>query len=231
MKQLALRRFLWMLAAAIALPALGGCPNAAGPDNGGNNPPTASFVDYSVSGAGTTAVNGNYQQNGTSEGRLKYDQASGSYYLYFITASDVGPEDPYWVLHDSLGDQLLVVAYYNSDGTVFNAPESAWIVGNGAPNAPTVSRTAITGTLSVGNTLTGNYQYSDPDGDPEGSSTYQWYRFGNGTDTTGGTALGTALTHTVVAADSGNYLRLQVTPVDDQGLAGTPALSGAVAIP
>ena len=232
MKQVRPRWVLWILTAAGALLVLAACCNHAGPgpDDSTNTPPTAAFVDYTVSGAGTSAVDGDYQQNGINEGRPRYDRVGGGGYLYYITASDAS-ETPFWVLHDVLGDQISIVQYYNGDGTALNAPESMWSVGNGNPDAPSVQRVAITGTLSVGQTLTGHYQFDDPDGDAEGASTYQWYRFANATDTTGGTALGTALTYQVVAADSTNFLRLEVTPVDDRGLAGTPVLSGAVAIP
>ena len=40
----------------------------------------------------------------------------------------------------------------------------------------------------------------------------------------------TAISYTTVAADSGSWLRLEVTPVDSKGLAGSPALSEAVGV-
>jgi hypothetical protein len=188
-------------------------------------------VDYTASGAGTSTVDGNYRENGSNEDRPKYEHLLGAGYLiYYLFATDAG-EAGTWVIRDQIGTTIGDSMYYNGDSTAATAPESTWDNVLGSFPGPSVQRVAITGTLSVGETLTGHYQFDDPDGDAEGASTYQWYRFANATDTTGGTALGTALTYQVVAADSTNFLRLEVTPVDDRGLAGTPVLSGAVAIP
>jgi hypothetical protein len=73
--------------------------------------------------------------------------------------------------------------------------------------APVASAVSISGTPTVGQTLTGHYTYSDPDGDPEGSSTFAWLR--------GGVAItgATALTYTLVTADAGAGISFRVTPV------------------
>jgi hypothetical protein len=79
---------------------------------------------------------------------------------------------------------------------------------------PTATSLNITGSLTVGSTLTGNYTYSDADGDLQGASTFQWYR---ATDAlgTGSTAIAgaTSQTYTVVHADSSFYISFQVVPV------------------
>jgi hypothetical protein len=112
------------------------------------------------------------------------------------------------------------------------APEGDWSLGTGDDPGPNVQRWAIIGTLAENEILTGHYNYSDPDGDDEGGTTFQWYRFTTATetDTANGTAIvgATGSTYQLQAADASNYLRLQVTPVDALGLAGTPVLSGAV---
>ena len=99
----------------------------------------------------------------------------------------------------------------------------------GAATGPTAFNVTVTGTFEVGNTLTGTYDFTNPNG-TEGTSTFQWYR-GN---TLGGvfTAIpgATALTYQASASDSGRYLRLGVTPVGGDTTAGVEALSAPVLI-
>jgi hypothetical protein len=102
-------------------------------------------------------------------------------------------------------------------------------------NAPVVTfnNPPITGSKAVGGTLTASYVFSDPDGDLEGASKYQWYRFLNDTDVTGGEAIpgATARSHTTVDPDdTDKWLRVEVTPVDALGTEGTPVLSGPVQV-
>jgi LruC domain-containing protein len=197
-----------------------------------NTPPTASFNDLQVSSAVTPGVNGYYRENGANEDRPKYDRVGSGYYLYILATRDFGFR---WVLHGSIlpsGSSLGDATYYSSSVTD-TAPTGTWtpILGT---DTPSVQRYAITGSLSVGGVLTGTYSYSDAENDPQGTSLCQWYRFDTSTATSGGTACAGAgaatLSYTVVATDSGKYLRLQVTPVDAGGDAGSPVLSGAVKI-
>jgi VCBS repeat-containing protein len=81
-----------------------------------------------------------------------------------------------------------------------------------ANSAPTVSNLSIIGTAEVGFTLTGNYTYSDADGDPEGSSTFAWLRNGTPIDGTNATS------YTLIAADQGTTVRFRVTPVAQSGV-------------
>ncbi|MBK9240489.1 MAG: Ig-like domain-containing protein [Acidobacteria bacterium] len=91
-------------------------------------------------------------------------------------------------------------------------------------SAPTATGVSITGTLTVGQVLTGVYTYGDVDGDAEGASTFRWLR--NGT-----TVVGTSSTYTIVAADSGQAITFEVTPVAATGTSpGAPATSGAATI-
>jgi hypothetical protein len=92
-----------------------------------------------------------------------------------------------------------------------------------ANTAPTATSVAITGTVEVGQQLTGTYTYNDADSDAEGSSTYRWLRdtvaiFG-----------ATAQTYTLVAADQGTSIVFEVTPVALTGVSpGTAVASAAV---
>lgn len=88
-------------------------------------------------------------------------------------------------------------------------------------SAPIASSIAISGTATVGETLTGSYVYSDADGQPEGNSTFQWYR--NGSPIAGATGL----TYDLVPSDGGASIALGVTPSAQLGVPqeGAEALS------
>lgn len=106
---------------------------------------------------------------------------------------------------------------------VSNAPSLTTVPGNTAPTASSVS---FTGTLQVGQTLTGSYSYSDSESDPESGSTYKWYRSDNNSGTNK-TAIGaaTSQTYTLQSADAGKYISFEVTP-NDGTIAGTAVESG-----
>jgi hypothetical protein len=207
--------------------------SCANPPDMVNDPPVANFYDFQASGAFTAEVNGYYRENGTNEGRLKYDQVGGSYYLFYLDPIDFGTQ-AYWSIQDTIDTTLLDAMYYNGDSTSATAPTDLWSLVLGGDPPPDVQRVAITGTLTEGQTLTGHYLYTDPDGDAENvaATTLQWYRFMDVTETD--TAIGTAIpgatdpSYTLVLADANMFLRLQVIPVDTLGLAGSPVLSGAV---
>jgi hypothetical protein len=97
-------------------------------------------------------------------------------------------------------------------------------VSNSAPTADNVSINDDNGgSVVVGDTLRGEYLYSDIDGDPEGATSFRWLR--------NGSAIGgaTSQTYTLVAADSGQNISFEVTPVAQSGTAqGVPALSGSL---
>ncbi len=114
------------------------------------------------------------------------------------------------------------------------AVESAW-TGAVAPAeaAPTATGAAITGTLQVGETLTGSYTYSDINGDAEGSTTFKWYSANNSSGSGKTTIPGaTAKDYVLQPGDLGKYISFEVTPVAAAGIAqGTPvesAWTGAV---
>jgi len=91
-------------------------------------------------------------------------------------------------------------------------------------SAPTATSVSITGTLTVGQILTGQYTYGDVNADLEGASTFRWLR--NGT-----TAVGTSATYTLVAADAGQSITFEVTPLAATGTSpGAPATSDGVTI-
>jgi hypothetical protein len=94
-----------------------------------------------------------------------------------------------------------------------------------AEAAPVASNVRITGTTKVGLILTGGYDYSDINGDMEGTSMFQWYRSDN-TSGTGKAAIAgaTGLTYTLKEMDLGKYISFEVTPI-----AQTGSITGAAA--
>ena len=102
-------------------------------------------------------------------------------------------------------------------------------------NAPTATSVSIDGTVAVGSVLTGKYTYSDANGDPEGTSTFKWYRADNAAGTTNKTVIAgaTAKTYTPVAADRHKYLVFEVTPKSATGIpdTGVPASAVSAQVP
>lgn len=92
-----------------------------------------------------------------------------------------------------------------------------------APVEPVASDVSISGYLYVGETLTGSYTYSDPDGSAEGTSTFRWLRDGVAIDGA------TGETYELVEDDEGADITFEVTPVSvSEPTTGTPVVSDAV---
>lgn len=91
--------------------------------------------------------------------------------------------------------------------------------------APTASAVSISdgngGQAVVGDTLTGNYTYSDANGDTEGTSTYRWLRESSAI------AGATGRTYVLVAADVGHRITFEVTPVAVVGASPGTAVASA----
>ena len=105
-----------------------------------------------------------------------------------------------------------------------NCRASASTITVTVPSAPTVTSVSITGTLAVGQVLSGQYTYSDADSDAEGTSTFRWRRNAS-------TTVGTSSTYTLVAADAGQTITFEVTPVATTGPSpGSAATSNGVII-
>ena len=93
-------------------------------------------------------------------------------------------------------------------------------------SAPAASGASIVGGMLVGDSLSGDYNFSDPDNDRD-DSTYQWYRSGKSNGTNLKSIEGaTSDSYNVVGNDKGKYLYFEVTPVDEHGLSGPTIISG-----
>lgn len=118
---------------------------------------------------------------------------------YTVTSADSGTVIRFEVLPGAAGGTSPGVATVSADLNIINV-------------VPVASPPTITGTPNVGEVLTGNYSYSDFDGDFEGLSAYSWLR--DGAAITGATSQ----TYTLVDADSSATITFEVTPVALSGL-------------
>ncbi|SEW35473.1 Ig-like domain (group 3), partial [Roseivirga pacifica] len=82
-------------------------------------------------------------------------------------------------------------------------------------NPPLATNLGILGNLVVGEQLTADYDFSDPQSDTESGSTFKWYRADDASGTNKAAIAGaTTKTYTLVSADAGKFLSFEVTPSD-----------------
>lgn len=87
-----------------------------------------------------------------------------------------------------------------------------------ANNAPTATNVAFTGSLFVGQTLTGSYTYNDVENNPEGASTFRWYRADNASGLNEAAINGAnSSTYTLTNNEIGKFIRFSVTPISTEG--------------
>jgi large repetitive protein len=79
---------------------------------------------------------------------------------------------------------------------------------------PTAANVNVSGTLQIGQVLTGSYLYADLDSDPESGTTYKWYRSDNAGGTNKVALSATGQTYTLIAADQAKFISFEVTPRD-----------------
>ena len=124
--------------------------------------------------------------------------------------------------YSNLSGGTHVVTASVTDNGGLPANDQITITVNSPPVATSVTITPP-GAITEGQTLTGNYSYSDPENDPQGTSTFQWLR--NNTAITNATNQSYILT----AADVGNTVSFEVTPVAQTGASpGTSVTSAPV---
>jgi len=227
---------------ALLVVVLAACPNPTTPPAGDNNPPSASFppTGYQVNGAGSSAVDGNYTQTDTFDTFPVYSHSGGSYVLYnYWTSPDYLQ---HWQLNtavpmDGADADLLPdipvdtdIPYYGPGAPT--SPEGTYATGSTSgytSPGPTVLRMPISGETAVGSTMTAHYNFSDPDGDGD-ASTFQWQRSPDASTWTDIFGATTVDYDTVDPDDTNKYLRIEVTPVDARGAAGTPVLSDPIQV-
>ncbi|MBN8706159.1 MAG: lamin tail domain-containing protein [Bacteroidetes bacterium] len=208
-----------------------------------NDAPTASAVSFSgtltqgetLTGAytygdtesdpeGTSTFKWYRSNDGAGSGKAAIGGATSS--TYVLQAGDVTKFISFEVTP--------VASTGTATGTAVESAINVSAVQAASNNSPVASSVTFSGTLTEGQLLTGSYSYSDIEGNPEGISTFKWYRSTDGLGN-GKTAIGSATssTYTLQAADISKYISFEVTPVATAGtLTGSPvesALQGAIA--
>jgi hypothetical protein len=115
-------------------------------------------------------------------------------------------------------------------GNLYNHPNiTIPLSGTGfVDTAPTATGVAVSGPPVIYQTLSGDYVFSDPDGDAEGSSVLKWYRVVNQTPVQIPDA--TESTYTIQDEDLGLPIVFEVTPYDEHGMPGN-AVSSTPTVP
>ena len=185
------------------------------------------------------------ESNQSSVGYTFAGAEVGTTYNYIISSSGGGSNVTGSGTIGTAADQITGIDLSGlGDGTITLSVTLADAAGNtGSSNTdtstkdtndpPTASSISVSGTLTVGELLTGNYTYTDPDTDPESGTSYKWYR-SDDNGGTGKTAISgaNAQQYTLQAADQGKYISFEVTPNDGM-VAGTTeesALEGPVKV-
>ena len=87
---------------------------------------------YTVSGAGSSEVNGTYARNGDNNGKPRYTYNTN----YDLIYASIGSK---WVITYG-NDQDWMHAYYYTDDAGETPPSTGWTASNGTPPAPTVTQ-------------------------------------------------------------------------------------------
>ena len=183
---------------------------------------TYSFHDAENDGEGASLYQ--WYRSSSPGGTPNSPIAGATSKIYMLTSSDVG---------QYINFEVTPVA---SAGTTTGVAVKGTWTAQITNDPPTVSSVTINGTTKVGNILSGEYTYSDNEGDVEGSSAYKWYRATNASGT-GRTRIIGANTkyYQLTNADFNMYILFMVTPVaqtgSSPGLADSTSWTGPVTNP
>lgn len=180
----------------------------------GNYPPVAQAVTV-VTGAGSDAVNGTYVRGTeTQNGYPVYRLAGTDYRIY----GEFTGEGIDWFIDDDLDSSAVHYFTGSSSSSAPTASNEDWLVGSAGTPIPPSSLGEIQSDFGNpfevydGDTVSPNYVFVDPDGDDEGSTTYQWYSSDSATGTYAAIPGATSREYTVGPPDDGLYLKVLVTP-------------------
>ena len=187
----------------------------------GNYPPTASDIEITgLMNIGNT-VTGTYTYNdleGDQEGNTVFawyraDDASGEEEIKIDGANE---KDYTITIEDALKYIAFEVTPVAQTGTTQGTPARSQY--EAVVNAPPVATNVeISGTLSVGKTLTAVYDYFDPENDPEGETEIKWYRARNASEADL-EAIHEGVNYILTIEDENKFIQIQVTPA---ALSGT----------
>jgi hypothetical protein len=173
-------------------------------------PPGLTNGTSAISLSWPVANGGNHGDNNAYKGITSGTKSALLTEITKIANWNYSETDNYKLTTASAGTNLLSGNVYLTAFTI-NAPN----------NVPTATNVSNTGTLQVGQTLTGTYSYADADNNPENGSTYKWYRADDAIGTNkNAIASATAVTYLLVLADLNKFISFEVTP-NDGTAAGT----------
>ncbi|MBD8487375.1 gliding motility-associated C-terminal domain-containing protein [Echinicola sp. CAU 1574] len=220
-------------------------------DQGGNTGSTESDNSAVLDKTAPSGYVATFDQdpiNGTNETAVSFSFTGaevGAIYSFTISSSGGGTNISGSGTVATASDQITGIDLSGlGDGTITLSVSLSDAAGNtGSPNtdtstkdtneAPTASALSISGALTVGEQLTGNYTFMDPDSDPENGSSYKWYRSDDNAGTNK-TAISGAIAqqYTLQAVDQGKYISFEVTPNDGTEIGTTveSALNGPVKV-
>lgn len=184
-----------------------------------DNAPVAGSVSISGSPVKVGKVLiGSYQYSdteGDTEGSSQYQWYTGTNSVGAGSAPLAGANSISYQLTNAeigkyIGFSVVPVAQVGSSpGTMVTT--TTW-VGPVTNDPPVATINPVTGSLNVGGLLTGNYVYSDAEGDIQGGSTYQW----SSSPVSGGIfnpiAGETGTGHIITMSEQGYYFKFSVTP-------------------
>jgi hypothetical protein len=127
----------------------------------------------------------------------------------------------------------LAVLTNNSESTLYaaflesNGVNQVRVVSLGPSNqAPVASDVEFTGTLKAGHTLTGDYTYTDEEGDAEGATAFKWYTADDAAGLNKQAIDGAvSATLALTATEANKYIIFEVTPAASAGTAKGRAVS------
>ncbi|MCF6212654.1 MAG: Ig-like domain-containing protein, partial [Flavobacteriaceae bacterium] len=197
-----------------------------------NIPPSATNVTFTGTVKVAQTLTGSYTYTDTEN-----NTESGSTYKWYRSDDNTGTNKTAisgatattYTLVATDAHKYISFEVTPKDGTAFGtaveSPLQAVV-----NSVPTVTSVTFTGTVKVGQQLTGNYTYADADNDTESGSTFKWYRSDDNTGTNKTAISGaTATTYTLVTADAHKYISFEVTPKDGTAF-GTPVESPLQAV-
>lgn len=196
-----------------------------------NSPPVAAIGAITGSLNAGSAITGHYTYSdleGDIESLSSYQwySASSSGGTYFAITGETNITHVIGLTEEGKYFKFYVIPKAGTGAITGIEVSSAWY---GPVNTrPSATGVGISGTVAIGNTLTGNYVYNDIDGDAEGISTFRWFR--NGVEIPGSNSV----TYTIVSTDEAYKLSFQVTPVSTTGHpdTGLPVTSSeTIAVP
>lgn len=194
------------------------------------------ITTVNANAASTPFTSGQYTTIDVSS--LNISVVSGNTYSFeFLNGPGPGPVNLFYEGSNGVDHYTAGELYYNgataSSQSVPNADMffNIAITAAASNTPPTASSVSFSGTLEVGEVLTGSYSYADMENDSESGSAYQWFRADDNTGTNKASISGaTSQTYTLQAADANKYISFAVTPNDgvDAGTQVESSLQGAV---